>query len=74
VTIGRRVLDSLDSELTSEIINPFRHIGRTPLTGDRHIATPLLMQESTTQIRTRDLSVRKAQDNMRLRHAATGAG
>jgi hypothetical protein len=37
------------SELTSESMNTFRFIGRIPWTGDRLVAVPLPIQDSTTQ-------------------------
>jgi len=33
----------------SETMSPFRHLGRTPWTGDRPIARPLPKLDSTTQ-------------------------
>jgi len=38
-----------DSELTSEIINPFTHFDRIPWTGDQLIERPLHTQDSITQ-------------------------
>jgi hypothetical protein len=38
-----------DSELTSEITNPFTHFDRTPWTRDQPITRPLPTQDSTTQ-------------------------
>jgi hypothetical protein len=38
-----------DSELTSETMNPFRHLGRTLWTLDRSIAEPLTTEHSTKQ-------------------------
>jgi hypothetical protein len=42
-----------ESDLTSGSMNPFRHFGRTPWTGDRPIAKPLPTQERTTQKKRR---------------------
>jgi predicted PurR-regulated permease PerM len=39
---------SYDSESTSSL-TPFRHFGRTPWTGDRHIARSLPTQDDTIQ-------------------------
>jgi hypothetical protein len=40
---------ALDSELTFETVNPFRHTGRTPWTGDRPIEKLLRTQDRITQ-------------------------
>jgi len=39
----------LGSELTSETMNLFRHVGRFPWTEDQPIARPLSTQYNTTQ-------------------------
>jgi hypothetical protein len=52
-----------NSELTSETMTtPSSHFGRTPRTGDRPIARPLLTQDSTTQ-RNEDIHLHLEQDS-----------
>jgi hypothetical protein len=46
---GLYVVARSDSELTSETMNPFRHFGRIPWTGDRPIPKSLPTQKGTTQ-------------------------
>jgi len=46
---GLAPLPCSDSELTSEIMNHFRHFGRSPWTHRQPIPGPLLTQDSTTQ-------------------------
>jgi hypothetical protein len=41
-----------ESELSSETVNPFIHVGRTPWTGDQPIARPIPKQDSITQRNT----------------------
>jgi len=49
---GLGPLTSSNSDLTAETMNPFRHFGRTPWTGDLLIPRPVPTQDSTTQMQT----------------------
>jgi len=57
---GLGPLVCFESELTSGTMNPFRHIGWTPSTGDQPIIRPLLTQDSTSHKKRRHQSVHRA--------------